>query len=119
MRHALDLNRKPENRNYRYNFLYDNCATRPVLIENSLQGIIRYASEDNRWTFRDIINYCTHNRPWIAFGCELVFGLPTDRLMTKRESFIIPDYLSKAFGNTHYNDLFTFRSGSAFLINVL
>ena len=110
---ALEWNIQPENRVYRYNFFFDNCATRPVImIENNIQGVINFKSPENGpqiasslamtgvpacQSFRDIINYCTRYRPWQTFGCDLVLGLPTDRTMTQRESFFIPDNVKNAF----------------------
>ena len=95
---ALEWNRQPENRMYRYNFFFDNCATRPaVMIENHIQGIINYAPVSGLPTFRDVINYCTRNHPWQTFGCDLVVGMPSDRVMTQRETFFIPEYLKNAF----------------------
>lgn len=41
---ALFINALPENREYRYNFFYDNCATRPRdMIESQVDGKIIYA----------------------------------------------------------------------------
>ncbi|MDR1524034.1 MAG: DUF4105 domain-containing protein [Tannerella sp.] len=110
---ALVLNERPENRTYRYNFFFDNCATRPVaMVENSIRGSIRYpgqpASRDyradtkdappaGRSTFRDAINFCTRHHPWVTFGCDLVLGAPTDRVMTLKETFFLPEYLRKTF----------------------
>ena len=95
---ALEWNRKPENRVYRYNFFFDNCATRPaVMVENNIKGYISYAPASELPTFRDVINYCTRNHPWITLGCDLVVGLPSDRVMTLQETFFIPDYLKNAF----------------------
>ena len=37
-------NYRPENRVYRYNFFYDNCATRPRdQIERAINGTLQYA----------------------------------------------------------------------------
>ena len=96
---ALEWNVLPENREYRYNFFFDNCATRPVaVIENNLQGTINFVPPvSGLSTFRDIINHCTRYRPWQTFGCDLVLGLPTDRVMTQQESFFIPDNVKNAF----------------------
>ena len=95
---ALVLNERPENRVYRYNFFFDNCATRPVaMIENSVQGDIKYVPQTEYPTFRDAINYCTRNHPWTIFGCDLIMGMPTDRVMTLKETFFIPAYLQEAF----------------------
>ena len=97
---ALELNRRPENRVYRYNFFFDNCATRPVvMIENSISGTIEYAYQKGGAipTFRDAINNCTRNHPWVTFGCDLVLGMPTDHIMTFEETFFLPHYLKDAF----------------------
>lgn len=95
---ALYLNEHPENRVYRYNFFFDNCATRPVvMIENNINGVIKYAPQTEFPTFRDAINYCTRNHPWTTFGCDLIMGAPTDRIMTLKETFFLPAYLQEAF----------------------
>ncbi|KAA4675088.1 DUF4105 domain-containing protein, partial [Bacteroides ovatus] len=58
----LQENYRPENRVYRYNFFYDNCATRPRdKIEESIAGKVIYPAEpqDGSLTFRDIVHqYC-------------------------------------------------------------
>ena len=95
---ALVHNELPENRVYRYNFFFDNCATRPVvMIENNIKGTIIYAPQTNHPSFRDAINYCTRYNSWYTFGCDLVLGIPTDRTMTLKETFFLPDYLKEAF----------------------
>lgn len=95
---ALVWNAQPENSVYRYNFFFDNCATRPVvMIENNIKGTIKYPIQTKLPTFRDAINHCTRNDPWITFGCDLILGLPTDRTMTLKETFFLPEYLKVAF----------------------
>jgi len=94
---ALVHNELPENRVYRYNFFFDNCATRPeAMISKNIRGMIRYVKTLDNKTFRDAINYCTRNHPWQTFGCDLVLGKPTDRVMTMHEAFFLPEYLRKA-----------------------
>ena len=95
---ALVTNAQPENRVYRYNFFFDNCATRPaVLVAQSVHGTIVYSDHSQPETFREMINYCTRDYPWITFGCDLVIGSPADRVTTVPESFFIPAYLKKAY----------------------
>lgn len=95
---ALVWNERPENRVYRYNFFFDNCATRPVvMIENNIKGIIQYPSQTKLPTFREAINHCTRNHPWTTFGCDLIMGTPTDKVMTLKETFFLPEYLKTAF----------------------
>lgn len=95
---ALLENYRPENRTYRYNFFFDNCATRPaVLIEKTLDGPVDYNEPYPARTFRELINYCTRNHPWLTFGCDLALGSPTDRLATPHEMMFLPSYLKAAF----------------------
>ena len=94
---ALVLNERPENRVYRYNYFFDNCSTRPIaMIEKNIRGTVKYAPLTGNLTFRDAINYCTRNQPWVIFGCDLIMGIPTDREMTLKETFFIPAYLKDA-----------------------
>jgi hypothetical protein len=98
---ALILNALPENCIYRYNFFFDNCATRPiVMIEKSIHGTVNYQGVEIQETFRHAINYLTKEYPWTTLGCDLVLGLPTDRVMTQKERLFLPvnlkDYLSNS-----------------------
>ena len=95
---ALIINNMPDNRIYRYNFLYDNCATRPrnVITEN-LSGQIQYKDPDEKVTFRDMIHDCTHNYPWLTFGIDLALGAPLDRTISYEEQMFLPDVLMDAF----------------------
>ena len=94
---ALVLNERPENRVYRYNFFFDNCATRPaVMIEKCLTGTVKYPPQPKHRTFREAINYCTRNHPWVTLGCDIIMGTPTDRIMTLKETFFLPAYLHEA-----------------------
>ncbi|MDR1644240.1 MAG: DUF4105 domain-containing protein [Tannerellaceae bacterium] len=95
---ALLLNARPENATYRYNFFFDNCATRPVqLIEQSVDGHITYHRPPEQKTFRQQINHCMRHQPWLIFGCQIALGKPTDRIPTAREEFFLPLILEKAF----------------------
>ena len=95
---ALLENARPENRTYRYNFFFDNCATRPAaMIERAVNGSIAYEERREVETFRDVINHCTRHHPWLTFGCDLVVGAPADRPMHLRESFFIPEQLRESF----------------------
>jgi len=104
---TLLMKAQPENRNYRYNFFFDNCATRPAqLIEQIINGQIVYQENPAEGkTFRDIINDCTRNSPWQTFGCDLVLGIPTDRTVTLYESFFIPEFLQKAYSDAQIINL--------------
>ena len=71
----LQENYRPENRVYRYNFFYDNCATRPRdKIEESIAGKVIYPVEpqDGSRTFREIVHQYCKGHPWARFGIDLM-----------------------------------------------
>lgn len=97
---ALLTNYRPENRVYRYNFFFDNCATRPAaIVERQVAGTIDFRYPYEARTFRALINHCTRNHPWLTFGCDLALGSPTDRLATPHEMMFLPSCLQQAFAN--------------------
>ncbi|MDR3126918.1 MAG: DUF4105 domain-containing protein [Tannerellaceae bacterium] len=95
--HALSLNALPEHRTYRYNFFFDNCATRlPALLERHIDGQIIYPLPPTNPTFRQMINRCTARHPWLTFGCDLALGAPADRTASPHEQMFLPQYLQQA-----------------------
>lgn len=96
----LEENARPENRTYRYNFFYDNCATRPRdKIEESVQGKVVYDFKDKDGTksFRDIVHQYTQEHPWAQFGIDFCIGSEADRPITNRQMMFIPFYLQNDF----------------------
>ena len=101
---ALIENYRPENRVYRYNFFFDNCATRPAALIEKTVGQVNYHYPYASLSFRALINYCTRNHAWLTFGCDLALGSPTDRQATLHEMMFLPDYLRKAFSKAEIID---------------
>ena len=97
---ALVVNNLPQNRIYRYNFLFDNCATRPRdIVERCIRGKIDYIAPEGHTTFREMIHKCTFNFPWLTFGIDLALGAPLDKPVSYREEMFLPSVLMEAFGN--------------------
>ncbi len=95
---ALYINALPENRSYQYNYLYDNCVTRPRdLTEKFVVGTIHYPSDKKSQTARDLIHECNHFFPWMEFGIDLLIGSDADKPLTLRDKMFIPAYLMSAF----------------------
>ncbi len=97
---ALNTNSLPENRVYRYNFLFDNCSTRAedIILRNA-GGTVRYAAVSVQGTFRELIHACTKPDKWLTFGIDLALGSRIDEPMTFKESLFLPDNLMKAFAS--------------------
>lgn len=84
---------------YRYNFLFDNCSTRPRdIIERCLEGRVSYADRPGYTpTFRQMIHECTASHPWTTFGNDLLLGLRADRPTTHGERQFLPANLKYDF----------------------
>lgn len=102
-------NSKPEHRTYLYNFLYDNCSTRPkVLLEKLLGDTLRWDSngvvEATLWhapslaqlnatsaTWRDYIHAYISKDSWLGVGIYILIGVPADALCSRDEANFLPD----------------------------
>jgi len=95
---ALVINALPENRGYRYNYFYDNCATRPRdMVEKYTDGIIQYLSTTSNQSYRDLVHECVDGYPWTKFGIDLLIGSSADSIIDVRGKMFIPDYLMSSF----------------------
>ena len=95
---ALSVNALPENRGYRYNYFYDNCATRPRdMVEKYTDGEVQYPPTPREQTYRDLVHEYVDSYPWLLFGIDLVIGNSADRPIDVREKMFIPRYLMDSF----------------------
>ncbi len=84
-------NMRPENREYRYNFFYDNCTTRARdRIEDAVDGEIVYPAQDTACTFRGIVHQYTADHPWAELGNDICLGAAADRPISAREEMFAP-----------------------------
>jgi len=91
---SLLENYKPENRMYRYNFVFDNCATRPRdKILNSVDGFVRFGDDEDPKTFRQWVGNYVGEESWLKFGIDMVFGIDADRVCSQFESLFLPEVL--------------------------
>ena len=95
----LQNNYLPENRNYIYDFFFENCATR---IRDVLAGILKnklvidesFVSDIH--TFRQLIQKNVHWNSWGSFGMDLAIGAVVDRNASSWEHQFLPEYIFKA-----------------------
>ena len=85
-------NSRPENKMYRYNFLYDNCTTRARdALQRAMQQVkVVYPRNFDPVTQRDIIHEFTSVSPWVEFGIDLVLGCEVDRPLDERNKMFVP-----------------------------
>jgi hypothetical protein len=99
---ALRTNALPQNRFYRYDFLFDNCTTRAreIIAKNS-GGTVTYPVlfTGDQPTFRNLIHgYLNRaHQDWSKFGIDLLLGAKLDRQTTNLETTFLPHNLMIAF----------------------
>ncbi|MDO8928623.1 MAG: DUF4105 domain-containing protein [Bacteroidota bacterium] len=97
---ALLENAKPENREYRYNFFMDNCATRVRdMIERNAGGTVRFTDDHPTKTYRDLIKEFHHSFRWIDLGIDLLVGKKADQPVSAYGQMFLPEYLQAQFAN--------------------
>lgn len=102
----LDWNAQPENSGYKYDFFFDNCATRirdvvPHVLGSQAQ-LGQTIPENSKQTFRDIINIYFEAKPWERIGVNILLGSRIDKVMTNKDIMFLPDYLSTGYAKARY-----------------
>ena len=95
---------KPENREYRYNFAFNNCATK-------IRDIVKFAYNEkcesllpSEYTFREIIGRYAENYPWYMFSFDICLGgKEYNTLMTPEEVQFLPEHLDLALNHSLIN----------------
>lgn len=101
---AFELNAKPENTTYRYNYFYDNCTTRARdLIANALKGTITYPASTEGKSFRTMIHEYNHQHKWSQFGEDLLLGIAADKERNQAQQQFLPNNLMQDFAKAKYN----------------
>lgn len=121
----LEENAKSENRVYRYDFFYDNCATRvrdmivrALSPEEDHLGFVcpdksaihalfpsHYPiSNTGNISYRQAIQAYLDYQPWSDFGIDLALGLPCDDVVNAYGMMFLPDSLAASLSNLHDGD---------------
>lgn len=100
----LLINMLPENRAYKYDFFYDNCATRiRDIFTESLGSSFQMAKVlpiGQHLTFRKIINQYLANCPWERLGINILLGSKIDKQINEKEILFLPDFLQNAIAKS-------------------
>lgn len=98
----LIWNAKPENRVYRYDFFFDNCATRVRdVVQQHVNGVVVFPAESkNPKTLKQLIKDYHGKILWLDFGIDLVVCAPSDREASVSEEMFLPDYVMDHFSNS-------------------
>lgn len=103
---ALLVNYQPENRFYHYNFVFDNCATRPYhLIKDALgDSILSDYQGYIHKPYREAISHYTGENSWVDFGINLIFGERADEPMDNEQRLFLPEELMNYMSKAHLSN---------------
>lgn len=90
---ALLENYEPQHRKYLYNFVFDNCATRPIKLLGKVLGqpITSSYRGYQGLTYREFISHYTRPSSWADFGINLLFGSRADQPMDTTANLFLPE----------------------------
>ena len=93
---SLKENCRPENATYRYNFFYDNCATRVRdQIKKCLKERTCFIGGRNKKSLRQIVHEFSAEYKWSLFGQDLLLGAEADKPATPEIQEFAPMYLEE------------------------
>ena len=97
---ALENNALPEHREYLYNVLYDNCATRVYkILEKNIEGGIDWDLDCPEASLRELLHSCNYVMPFSQMGIDIVFGPKADRKADCMEQMFLPEKLMMGCAN--------------------
>ncbi len=92
----INENLMPENVKYRYDFFFDNCATRvrDIVAAAATDTVIFPEKERKKQkSFRRLVDPKQKVLPWLDLGADMLLGLQADRKATPFDEMFLPDYL--------------------------
>ena len=104
---ALQKNYLPENRAYQYDFFYDNCSSRiRDIITSSIGENLQLGvhEDDNKYSFREIIDIRLKYTPWLDLGIDLVLGKGIDNKASNFHLMFLPSYMEMNLDNSYIKD---------------
>lgn len=104
----LVWNNQPENQHYRYDYFYNNCATkvRDVFITVFADSVHFDGSYiQSKYTIRDLTDIYLSQQPWGDLGIDICLGVPMDKKATPNEYMFLPDYIESGFNHATLNAL--------------
>ncbi len=95
-------NNKPENRNYLYEFFFDNCATKikdvvKIATNNGIEFHTPQGFEAEN--FRKLIHNNVKRNSWGSLGIDIALGSVIDRKATPEEHMFLPENIYFFFEN--------------------
>ncbi len=96
----LENNALPENREYKYDFFFDNCSTR---IRDIFSNILEIKKDDfsasQKLTFRNLLHSHLEGHLWTKMGIDLIIGAKADKQASPYDQTFLPIFLKDISAN--------------------
>jgi hypothetical protein len=102
----LETNLLPENRIYKYDWLFTNCSTKiRDVIEQAIEpnASADWPKTDQNQSYRQLIQPYLKHLPWIRLGINLGLGYKSDHLATTHSQMFLPNHLMYAVQHAKLN----------------
>jgi len=99
----INENLQPENVRYRYDFFFDNCATRVRdIIAAAATDTVIFPGKDRKQqkSFRQLVDPNQKVLPWLDLGADMLLGLQADKKATPADEMFLPVHLMNNMLNT-------------------
>ncbi|MCU0398242.1 MAG: DUF4105 domain-containing protein, partial [Cyclobacteriaceae bacterium] len=96
----LIWNAQPENQYYRYDYFYDNCATKlPEIVSKVFGDSVQFDGSyiSTSYSIRQLTDLYLNYQPWGDLGIDICLGLPMDKKASPYEYMFLPDYVESGF----------------------
>lgn len=98
----LETNFRPENRDYKYDYIKENCSTKIPEVLSDVLGPSLVFHEDHlkeNLSFRDLMQGYLVRNSWGSLGIDLGLGSVIDRIAAPLEYMFLPDYVMLQMDN--------------------
>jgi hypothetical protein len=100
---AINFSLKPENREYHYDFLYNNCSTKlRDMLDSVLKPQLMYGqviAKDSLKYMHDLNSYL-QNKPWDRLGIDMLLSSEVNKKVTNFSYMYLPEALFRALNKT-------------------
>ncbi len=101
LRAALEVNARPENRLYKYDYFLDNCSTRVRdAVDRTVGGRLRTAAaQPGRMTLRQHALRMTAQPLWLYLALDIVLGPKVDQPIDRWAEMFLPGELARGLAD--------------------
>ncbi len=103
----LENNYLPENRDYKYDYINENCSTKiPEVLRRVLGPSLVFKDDhlEEERSIRELMQHYLRWNSWGSLGIDLALGAVIDRKAKAEQTMFLPDYVLYQMNNSTFED---------------